>query len=84
MTDPRLTKWADTLVHYSLYLKPEEQVLIRVDEAAIPLAREVYRAALAAGAHPHLQVLVDSLDEIFLTTATDKQLEWVSPIKQFE
>jgi len=84
MTDPRLTKWADTLVHYSLYLKPEEQVLIRVDEAAIPLAREVYRAALAAGAHPHVQVLVDGLGEIFLTTATDKQLEWVSPIKQFE
>jgi len=84
MTDPRLTKWADTLVHYSLYLKPDEQVLIRVDEAATPLAREVYRAALAAGAHPHVQVLVEGLDEIFLTTATDRQLEWVSPIRKFE
>ncbi len=84
MTDPRLTKWADTLVHYSLYLQPDEQVLIRVDEAAIPLAREVYRAALAAGAHPHVQVLVDGLDGIFLTTASDPQLEWVSPIRRFE
>ncbi len=84
MIDPRLTKWADTLVHYSLYLKPDEQVLIRVDEAAIPLAKEVYRAALGAGAHPHVQVLVDGLDEIFLTMASDGQLEWVSPIKQFE
>jgi len=84
MTDPRLMKWADTLVHYSLYLKPDEQVLIRVDEVAIPLAKEVYRAALAAGAHPHVQVLVDGLDEIFLTTATDRQLEWVSPIRKFE
>lgn len=84
MTDPRLTKWADTLVHYSLYLKPDEQVLIRVDEAAIPLAKEVYRAALAAGAHPHVQVVVDGLDEIFLTTATDTQLEWVSPLRLSE
>ena len=84
MTDPRLTKWADTLVHYSLYLRSDEQVLIRVDEAAIPLAKEVYRAALSVGAHPHVQLLVDGLDEIFLTTATDRQLEWVSPIKQFE
>lgn len=84
MTDPRLTKWADTLVHYSLSLQPDEQVLIRVDEAAMPLAKEVYRAALTAGANPHVQVLVDGLDEIFLTTATDRQLGWVSPIKQFE
>ena len=49
MTDPRLTKWAETLVNYSLYLQPNEQVLIRVDEAAIPLAKEVYRAALLCG-----------------------------------
>ena len=84
MTDPRLTKWADTLVNYSLSLKPDEQVLIRVDEAAIPLAKEVHRAALAAGALPHVSVVVDGLDEITLTTATDRQLEWVSPIKQFE
>ena len=84
MTDPRLTKWADTLVNYSLSLKPDEQVLIRVDEAAIPLAKEVHRAALAAGALPHVSVVVDGLDEITLTSATDRQLEWVSPIKQFE
>jgi aminopeptidase len=84
MTDPRLTKWAETLVHYSLYLQPKEQVLIRVDEAAIPLAKEVYRTALEAGAHPHIQVNIDGLDEILLTAATDAQLEWTSPIKQFE
>ena len=70
MTDPRLTKWAETLAHYSLYLQPGEQVLIRTDEAAIPLAREVYRAALGAGAHPHVVVSVDGLDEIFLNTAS--------------
>ena len=84
MIDPRLTRWADTLVNYSLSLKPDEQVLIRVDEAAIPLAKEVYRVALSVGAHPHVQVLVEGLDEIFLTTADDRQLEWVSPIRQFE
>jgi len=84
MIDPRLTKWANTLVHYSLALQPGEQVLIRVDEAAIPLAKEVYRAALSAGAHPHMQVLIDGLDEIFLQTASDSQLEWVSPLRKLE
>ena len=88
MTEPRLmnnlTKWAETLVGYSLSLQPGEQVLIRVDEAAIPLAKEVYRAALAAGAHPSVQVLVDGLDEVFLTTASVEQLDWVSPVRRFE
>ena len=84
MTDPRLTKWAETLVYYSLALKPDEQVLIRVDEAAIPLAKEVYRAALGAGAHPRVEVQVDGAAEIFLTTASDHQLDWVSPVSKFE
>ena len=84
MTDPRLTKWANTLARYSLAIQPGEQVLIRTDEAGIPLAKEVYRAALEAGAHPHVQVQIDGLDEIFLTTASDTQLGWISPIKKFE
>ena len=88
MTEPKLmnslTKWAETLVNYSLDLQPNEQVLIRADEAAIPLAKEVYRAALAAGAHPSVQVTVDGLDEIFLSTATDDQLDWVSPSRKLE
>ena len=79
-----LTKWAETLVGYSLDLKPGEQVLIRVDEAGIPLAKEVYRAALTAGAMPSVQVTVDGWDEIFLTTASDAQLEWVSPVRKME
>lgn len=84
MTDPRLTKWAETLVHYSLELKPGEIVLIRVDEPAIPLAKEVHRAVLRAGAFPQVYVQVDGLDETFLTEANDAQLDWVSPVKQFE
>ncbi len=69
---------------YSLDLQPKEQVLIRVDEAALPLAKEVYRAALAAGAYPSVQVTVDGLDEIFLRAASDEQLEWVSPVRKLE
>lgn len=84
MRDPRLTKWAGTLVHYSLDAKPGNQILIRVDEAAIPLAREVYKSALAAGALPHIQVLLDGLDEDLYKTATDAQLDFVSPIRKFE
>jgi len=88
VTEPQLinslTKWAETLVGYSLDLSPGERVLIRVDEAAIPLAKEVYRAALSAGAYPAVQVLVEGLPEIFLTTASDEQLDWVDPALKFQ
>ena len=88
MDKPRLmnslTKWAETLIGYSLDLQPQEQVLIRVDEAGLPLAKEVYRAALRAGAYPSVQVAADGFDEIFLTTASDDQLQWVSPVRKLE
>lgn len=84
MIDPRLTKWADALVNYSLAVQPGQQVLIRVDEAAIPLAKEVYRLALRVGAHPHVQTLIDGLGEIFLLDASEEQLDFVSPIRAFE
>jgi aminopeptidase len=84
MTDPHLVKWAQTLCHYSLSIQPGQHLLIRVDELAVPLAKEVYRVALQAGAHPHVQVLIDGLDEIFLQEASDAQLDWVSPVRKFE
>jgi len=84
MTDPRLTKWADTLANYCLDLKAGEQVLIRADEAAIPLARAAYRSALERGAHPLVQIVVDGLDEAFLMHANDDQLDWVSPSRRLE
>ena len=84
MTDPRLVRWAQTLCYYSLELIPGQQLLIRADEPAIPLAKEVYRTAIQAGAHPHVQVLIDGLDEIFLSEASDAQLDWVSPIRRME
>ena len=84
MTDPRLIKWAETMVHYSLALQPKQQLLIRADEAAIPLARAVYRSALHTGAYPHVQVTLDGLDEIFLMGAAEEQLDWVSPIQSVQ
>ena len=31
-----------------------------------------------------MQVLIDGLDETFLTTASEAQLDWVSPVRDFE
>jgi len=84
MHDQRLGKWADTLVDYSLEVQPGQEILIRVDEPAIPLAREVYRSVLRAGGNPHIFVRVEGVDEIFFKGASDEQLDFVSPIRKFE
>ena len=96
MTDPALIKWADTLLTYCLNFSPQrlgdgvgerrggEQVMIRADEHAIPLAREVYAAALRAGTHPYLQVSLDDTEETFLQTASSDQLDFISPIRKVE
>lgn len=84
MHDPRLSQWAETLVNYSVEVQAGQEILIRVDEPAIPLAREVYRSVLAAGGNPHIHVRVDGVDEIFFHAASDAQLDFVSPIRKFE
>ncbi len=84
MTDPRIAKLAKVLVHYSLRIRPGD--LFRISGAALaaPLIREVYREGLAAGAHPFVRVSVDGLEEIYLKTASDEQLRFVSDLHRME
>jgi aminopeptidase len=51
---------------------------------AAPLAVEVYRAALAAGAHPYVDLQLERLPELLLAEANDEQLDYVSPIAKAE
>src|SRR5712691_7419818 len=65
MTDPRVAKLADLLVNYSLELKPGEIVRIDGGTVAAPFVRELYRAALCAGANPRTRVEVDAIVTIW-------------------
>jgi len=80
MTDPRVTKLAQVMVHYSLDLKPGQNVVIRSTPQAEELVNEVYRQAIIAGAHVHTDIGLPLLQEIFFKHASDEQLEYVSPI----
>lgn len=82
MSSERLKRLAGLLVGYSLGMKPGERLMIRGSDLSAPLIREVYREALAAGAHPETQVAVEGLDEIFLKNASDQQLNSISPVSQ--
>ena len=74
MADPWHEKFARTLLHYSLGIRPGDKLLIRAMPAAYPLLREVYREAIRAGAHPTTQIELDDLDEIKLREGTDEQV----------
>lgn len=74
MTDPRLTKMAQVLVHYSLALKEGELCSINTSPLAAPLVREIYREALLAGAHPLIRLNMEGLEELMLRHGSQAQL----------
>jgi aminopeptidase len=82
MSDIRIERWAYTLVHYCLYLKPGDILAIHATPLATPLIEAVYREALRAGAYPVPVITLEPLEEILLLEGNDEQLTTPSPIAQ--
>ncbi len=59
MPDPRISKLAKVLVHYSVELQKGQQVLIRTNE----LTLAVYEEIVKAGAHPFIANEVPGIAE---------------------
>ncbi|HLJ80429.1 MAG TPA: aminopeptidase [Ktedonobacterales bacterium] len=77
--DPRITRWAKTLVGYCLEVQPGQTVLLNASPAAEPLLAEVYREVLRAGGHPVPQIMLSTLAEVMLSEGSDEQLAWIDP-----
>lgn len=75
-------KYAKLLVNYSLELKKGDKLLIHSSYLAEDLLKEVYREALAAGAHPEFRIGLNGTDKIFYDVAADEQLKYVSPLSE--
>ncbi|PIU90698.1 MAG: aminopeptidase [Anaerolineae bacterium CG17_big_fil_post_rev_8_21_14_2_50_57_27] len=82
MPDPRITKLAKVMVHYSLALKPGQQCLLRTHPLAEELTLAVYEEAVKAGAFVTIMNSTPGADEIFFKHASDAQLDYVSPIRK--
>ncbi len=80
--DPRISRWAETLVNYCLEVAPGQTVLITSQPAAEPLIAQVYRETLRAGGHPIVQIVLPDLDRIILEEASDEQLAWIDPAQR--
>lgn len=84
MRDPRLDALARVITEYATDLQPGDVVRMSTDPIAQPLIEALYEAALARGAHPHVKLVPDSLQEHFLAHASDEQLAFLSPLVQHE
>jgi aminopeptidase len=80
MRDPRVARLAELIVSYSLGLEPGKVLRIDGPPVGSPLAVELFRAALAAGAHPYANVEPERLPELLVSEGGDEQLDFVSPI----
>jgi aminopeptidase len=78
--DPRVGRWAKTLVNYCLAVQPGQSVLIVSTPVAEPLVAEVYRETLHAGGHPIPRIILPELDRIAVHEASDEQLAWIDPV----
>jgi aminopeptidase len=80
MTDPRVTKLAQVLVHYSVEIKPKQQVMIRANPLAEELTLAVYEEVVKSGAYPLVISETPGTQEIFFKFANDDQLDHISPV----
>ena len=77
-----IKKYADLLINYCLQLKKGEKLMIESSPLAEDLVREVYTAALLAGANPEVSISVNGLDYLFYKNAGNDQLKYVSPLNK--
>ena len=80
MRDARIENLAKILVNYSTRVQPGETVMIYGHVQALPLVEAVYREVFKAGGLPINILEDDDLTYALFETASDEQLDWVSPV----
>lgn len=83
MRDPRLSKLAELLVNYSVEAGRGDWLVIFGDVVTFPLAREVYRAGLEAGAHPQVLFRDQEIRRLKIRYGDEEQLDWISPTAEY-
>ena len=71
MTDPRLTKLAHNLIHYSVKAKKGDKVLIEAFDTDSAIVTELVKAAFAAGAYPFVEIRDNKVQRALLHGGDD-------------
>lgn len=77
MADPCVARMAATIAEWSLGLRKGDRFLIATSGAGMPLALEVFRRALKAGAHPFVRIDRADIAATLLREAGDEQLAYI-------
>ncbi len=75
MLHPTLIRYADLLLGYCTEVRPGEVVSLNVGSEALPLARALTRATLAAGGRPLLRVSYPQYEADLVELASDAYLD---------
>jgi aminopeptidase len=83
MRDPKLNKWAELLINYSINAEKHHSVLIQGDIGALPLIEACYEECVKVGAYPECLLNHDRLNEYFLKNASQEQLLLSPQLKKY-
>ncbi len=84
MHDAWLDRLADVLVKYSVKVKKDDVVRIRMSTVATPLALALYRKILDAGGHPVMRLADEECAELLVRHGKKHQLSFESPFEMHE
>ncbi|NOZ00144.1 MAG: aminopeptidase [Chloroflexi bacterium] len=79
MPDPRVTRLAKVLIHYSLELKAGQELFLWTSPLADELNLAVLEEAIKVGAHVDVSNEIPGAKELFFKYASDAQLDYYSP-----
>ena len=83
-TDKRWEKLGDSLINYSLGIKPGEKLMIMMLEVeSYPLALECYKACIKAGGYCQIQFMSEAIKHQILKYGNEDQISWVPEIEKY-
>jgi aminopeptidase len=83
MPDPRITRLAQTLVSYSVAVKPGDTVYLTGEIEALPLIRAAYEEVINAGGLCITNLRDETMSNYALRHGSDAQLTWISPLEEW-
>ncbi len=82
MTDPRITKLADTLVNYSCTVKSGEKILIEAIDVPHEFTAECVRLARASGAHPLVLLKSNQVNRALMLAGAREQWDLIADVEE--
>ena len=78
-----LNKFAMLIVDYCISTKAGDEVLVNASYEALPLLQEIWRELVSRGGYPRLNLVEESLTEIFYRYASEDLLKYKSDIDRY-